>query len=248
MSQGREVTIRVKRYRPEKGDEPYFQEYRIRVRKDMVVLDALNYIKDHMDGSLTYRWSCRMGVCGSCGMMVDGEPVLTCATFLRSLRSTVTVEPLRYFPIVKDLVVDSSEFMHKISKVKPWIIRKDEKPPDEGEYPQTPLEVELYKQFSMCINCMICYSACPVYGLDTNFVGPAASALAYRYIQDTRDQGRDERLSTLLGHDGIWECTFIGECSTACPKDVDPALAIQRLKILGAQKTLRALLLPLQRR
>src|SRR5712692_1105612 len=133
------ITLEVTRYRPEEQTEPIFQSFEVPFRKDWVVLDALNYIKDQLDGSLSYRWSCRMGVCGSCGMMVNGEPKLTCATFLSNyLPGPVRVEPLQYFPIVRDLVVDITDFVRKLRRVKPWIIRAKEQPLDEGEYRQTP--------------------------------------------------------------------------------------------------------------
>jgi fumarate reductase iron-sulfur subunit len=101
-----------------------------------------------------------------------------------------------------------------------------------------------YKQYSMCINCMLCYSACPVYGLDSKFIGPAAIALAQRYNLDTRDDGAADRLDVLNEHEGLWSCTFVGECTTACPKDVDPAGAIQRYKLTAATETLKAFLMP----
>jgi len=239
------ITLQVARYSPEHDEEPSFQSFTVPFRKDWVVLDALNYIKDRLDGSLTYRWSCRMGICGSCGMMVNCEPKLTCATFLTHyLPGPVRVEPLRYFPIVRDLVIEMTEFMTKLRHVKPWIIRKEEKPLAEGEYLQTPEQLEAYKQFSMCINCMLCYAACPVYGLDPIFVGPAAIALAQRYNLDSRDQGAEERLQILSDHEGIWACTFVGECTKACPKHVDPAGAIQQYKLNSAKEWFKAFLMP----
>jgi fumarate reductase iron-sulfur subunit len=237
------VTLAVTRYRPEQESEPSLQTYEVPFRNDWVVLDALNYIKDNLDGSLSFRWSCRMGVCGSCGMMVNGSPKLTCAAFLSDdLPGPIRVEPLQYFPIIRDLVVDMGDFMHKLKKVKPWIIRKEEKPLVEGEYLQTPDQLEMYKQFSMCINCMLCYSACPVYGLEQSFIGPAAIALAQRYNLDSRDEAARERLEILSEHDGMWQCTFVGECSKVCPKNVDPAGAIQQLKLVGAVDWFRFLL------
>ncbi|MDQ3947239.1 MAG: succinate dehydrogenase/fumarate reductase iron-sulfur subunit [Actinomycetota bacterium] len=238
------VVLKVARYRPERGPDPSFDDYEIPYRDDMVVLDALNHIKDDIDGSLAYRWSCRMGVCGSCGMMVNGEPRLTCAVFLREFHpQPVVVEPLRYFPVIRDLVVDMSAFLEKLKEVKPWIIR-DEAPVSEGEYLQTPEQVEAYKQFSLCINCMLCYAACPVFGLDDDFIGPAAIALAHRYNIDSRDQGRDERRAILGVHWGAWDCTFVGECSVVCPKHVDPAVAIQRTKLDIATTSLKSVLWP----
>jgi len=186
-----------------------------------------------------------MGVCGSCGMKVNGTPKLTCATFLSDyLPGPIRVEPLDYFPVVRDLVVDLTDFMRKLKQVKPWIIRKEEKAPGEGEYLQTPDQLDTYKQFSMCINCMLCYSACPIYGLEPSFIGPAAIALAQRYNMDSRDEGAAERLKILSEHDGIWQCTFVGECTKVCPKHVDPAGAIQQYKLTGATNWVKSLLLP----
>jgi fumarate reductase iron-sulfur subunit len=239
------ITLEVMRYRPEYETEPTFQRYEVPFDKDWVVLDALNYIKDRLDGSLSYRWSCRMGVCGSCGMMVNGEPQLTCATFLsHCLPGPVRVEPLRYFPVMRDLVIDMTGFMGNLQSVKPWIIRSEEKPLSQGEYLQTPEELDVYKQFSMCINCMLCYAACPVYGLDPQFVGPAAIALAQRYNKDSRDQGTGQRLDILSQHEGIWGCTFVGECSKVCPKEVDPAGAIQQYKLTATREWFQAFLMP----
>ena len=229
------ITLEVARYSPEQHDQPCFQTYEVPAHKDWVVLDALNYIKDKLDGSLTYRWSCRMGICGSCGMMVNGEPKLTCATFLSHAVSggKIRVEPLRYFPVIRDLVTELGGFLDKLKQVRPWLIRWQDTPP-EGEFLQTPEQLDQYRQFSMCINCTLCYSACPVVGLDPVFVGPAAIALAQRYNMDSRDQGAEERMAVLAHPEGIWGCTFVGECTRVCPKHVDPAGAIQRYKLQAA--------------
>ncbi|MEK6321472.1 MAG: succinate dehydrogenase/fumarate reductase iron-sulfur subunit [Acidobacteriota bacterium] len=239
------ITVEVTRYRPEQESEPTFESFEVPLRTDWVVLDALNYIKDQVDGSLSYRWSCRMGVCGSCGMMVNGEPKLTCATFLSHYTpGPVRVEPLTYFPIVRDLVIEMTDFLVKLRSVKPWIVREDEKPLSEGEYLQTPEQLDDYTQFSMCINCMLCYAACPVYGLDEHFIGPAAIALAQRYNKDSRDQGSEERLDILSQHEGIWACTFVGECTKVCPKNVDPAGAIQQYKLTATKEWFKDFLMP----
>jgi succinate dehydrogenase iron-sulfur subunit len=239
------ITLEVTRYSPEHDQAPRFQSYQVPLRKDWVVLDALNYVKDTSDGSLTYRWSCRMGICGSCGMMVNGEPKLTCATFLDDYApGPVRVEPLRYFPVVRDLVVEIGDFMNKLQQAKPWLIRQEEKPLADGEYLQTPQQMDRYQQFSMCINCLLCYAACPVYGLDPLFIGPAALALAQRYNLDSRDQGSRERFELLSQHEGIWACTFVGECTKVCPKHVDPAGAIQQYKLEAAKEWFQSLLLP----
>ncbi len=239
------ITLQVARYRPEQETEPAFQEYAVPCRKEWVVLDALNYIKDNLDGSLAFRWSCRMGICGSCGTMVNGEPKLACATFLADYApGPVRIEPLRHFPVVRDLVVEISDFMAKLAKVKPYLIREKEKSLNQGEYLQTPAELESFRQYSMCINCLLCYAACPVYGLDPLFAGPAAIALAQRYNLDSRDQGAKDRMAILSESEGIWGCTFVGECTVACPKHVDPAGAIQRYKLAAAKDYMKSLLMP----
>ena len=239
------ITLKVTRYRPEQEEAPTAQSYEVPFNEDWVVLDALNHIKDQMDGTLSYRWSCRMGVCGSCGMMINGEPKLTCATFLRDYYpGEIRVEPLDNFPVVRDLVIDMSDFLEKFQAVKPWIVRQEEKPVEEGEYLQTPDQLSDFKQFSMCINCMLCYSACPVYGPESDFIGPAALALAHRYNMDSRDEGNEERQEVIASEEGIWNCTFVGECSEVCPKDVDPAAAIQRTKVATTGDWFKSFLLP----
>ena len=239
------ITLQVARYRPERETEPTFQEYEIPCHPEWVVLDGLNYIKDHVDGTLSHRWSCRMGICGSCGMNVNGEPKLTCATFLTDYApGPIRVEPLPNFPVIRDLIVEMGDFMRKLTTIKPWIVREEEKPLSEGEYRQSPEELSEYKQFSMCINCMLCYAACPVYGLDPKFIGPAAIALAQRYNLDSRDEGAPERLEILSQHEGIWGCTFVGDCTRVCPKNVDPAGAIQRYKLTAALKQLKSFFMP----
>lgn len=237
------ITLVVTRYRPEQESEPSTQSYEVPYRKDWVVLDALNYVKDKLDGTLSFRWSCRMGVCGSCGMMVNGTPKLTCAAFLSDyLPGPIRVEPLQYFPVVRDLVVELSDFMRKLKTVKPWVVHHEEKPLAEGEYRQTPEQLDRYKQFSMCINCVLCYAACPIYGLEGSFIGPAAIALAQRYNLDSRDEGAEERMKILSDHGGMWDCTFVGECTKVCPKNVDPAGSIQQYKLAGLVSWFKKLL------
>ncbi len=243
------ITLEVFRYSPEKNEPPHFQAYSVPFRGDWVVLDALNHIKDTEDGSLTYRWSCRMGVCGSCGMMVNGEPKLTCAAFLKDYYpGPIRVEPLANFPVIKDLVINLDDFMHKMKELKTWLIPKEQKPVSAGEYLQTPEQLAQYKQFSMCINCMLCYAACPVYGLEPKFLGPAAIALAQRYNLDSRDGARDERNDIVASSEGIWECTFVGECSKVCPKKVDPAGAIQQSKVQNTKEWWLSWLVPTGRK
>lgn len=241
------IELEVFRYCPEQQAEPTFQTYQVPFRKEWVVLDALNHIKNQIDGTLSFRWSCRMGVCGSCGMMVNGVPKLTCSAFLRDyFPHKVRVEPLSGFPVERDLVSVMDDFLEKLQEVKPWLIRKpgEEKPIEEGEYRQTPAQLKDYKQYSMCINCLLCYAACPVYAMEPSFIGPAAIALGQRYNMDSRDQGREQRQEIIASHEGIWECTFVGECSEVCPKDVDPAGAIQRAKVSSTIDWFKEVLIP----
>jgi fumarate reductase iron-sulfur subunit len=234
----------VLRFRPEQGQEPVWQTYEVPCLPDYVVLDALNAIKDDIDPTLSHRWSCRMGVCGSCGMMVNGEPKLSCKAFLRDLPATIRVEPLAHFPIERDLVTVVEDFMGKLARVKPYLIPKEKKPVEDGEYRQTPAELKRYKQYAQCINCMLCYAACPEYGLIPKFIGPAAIALAHRYNIDSRDGGREERQEEIATDEGVWECTFVGACSQVCPKHVDPAAALQQVKIASTVDWYRDHLMP----
>lgn len=227
-------TLCIQRYVPG-ANAPFHQTYELRFHEDMTVLDALNRIKESQDGSLSFRWSCRMGICGSCSAIVNGKPVLMCQTYLRGLGEAVRVAPLRNFPVIKDLVVDLDDAFEKMRSVHPYVERMEKRALEDGEYEQTPRQLEKLKQTSQCIKCMLCYSACPVYGMDKKFIGPAAGALAYRYQADSRDdQSKDRRTDAVIGKDGVYGCSFIGECSAVCPKRVDPALALQRLKLMGA--------------
>jgi fumarate reductase iron-sulfur subunit len=228
----RTIEIECLRYTPETDREPRLQIYRVPFSDDMSVLQGLQYIKDHLDGSLTFRWSCRMAICGSCGMMLNGVPVLSCHVFLRDYYpGRLSVAPMEHFPIMRDLVIDQNDFMNKLDSVKPYLIPKHEKPLAEGAYTQTPAQMNAYYQYAECINCLLCYAACPQYGLDTNFTGPAALALLHRYNADSRDQGFAARADVVNAEEGVWGCTLVGYCSDVCPKSVDPAHAINQNKV-----------------
>ncbi len=239
------LQVEILRYRPETDQDPAFQTYTVPYRDDWVILDALNHIKDNIDRTLSYRWSCHMAVCGSCGMMINGEPKLSCHAFLRDYYpNKVRIEPLANFPIERDLVAVTDDFMEKLESVKPYVIPKQERAVDDGPHLQTPAQLNAFKQYTMCINCLLCYAACPQYGLTPNFVGPAALALAHRYNLDTRDAGREQRQEIAASNEGVWDCTFVGECSQVCPKSVDPAAAIQQTKIASTIDWYKALLNP----
>lgn len=229
------IKISVMRYRPDQDDKPWAESFDIEWTQDMSILDALGAIKDDLQPELAYRWSCRMEVCGSCGMVVNGEPKLACSTFVREYadKGEIIIGALDNFPIEKDLVVDVDPFVEKLESIKPFIITKNPRALSEKEYPQTPKALAKFKQYTMCINCMLCYQACPQIGLNADFLGPAATALAHRYNLDNRDEGAKERYAVLNKEDGIWPCTFVGYCSEVCPKHVDPAGAVQQVKAQG---------------
>ncbi|WP_094751512.1 succinate dehydrogenase/fumarate reductase iron-sulfur subunit [Psychromonas sp. CD1] len=239
------IVIDILRYRPEMDEKPFTQSFEVPYIEDTSILEALQYIKDHLDSTISFRWSCRMAICGSCGLMIDNIPKLGCKAFLRDYYpNKISLEPLANFPIERDLVVVMDDFMQKLESVKPYLIPGDNACMSSGEYQQTPLQMEKYKQFSMCINCGLCYAACPQYGLDNNFIGPAALALLARYDRDSRDAGSAQRMKILNQEEGVWGCTFVGYCSTVCPKKVDPAAAIQLLKVESSKDYLIGLFKP----
>lgn len=229
----KDVIFRVQRYDPEKSGKPHFDIFVVPTTRGMTVLDALLYIKENLDSTLAFRTSCRMAICGSCGMLINKYPHLACHTQIGELKTkTVTVEPLPNLPVIKDLVVDLSPLFEKHRLVKPYIIRADISEMDNptAEFAQSPEELEGFLQFTYCVKCGICLSACPTSATDGRFLSPQALAQCYRYCADTRDSGEMERFPLIDNEDGIWHCHLAGACSDACPKGVDPALAIQLLK------------------
>ena len=245
MASPRTIAIECLRYDPETDRSPRRQSYEVPFTDEMSVLQGLQYIKDHLDGSLTFRWSCRMAVCGSCGMMLNGVPALSCSTFLRDYHPDgVRVEPLTHFPIVRDLVIDQADFLRKLESVKPYLIADTPRSVEEGTYRQTPAQMDDYYQYAQCINCLLCYAACPQYGLTPGFTGPAALALLHRYNADSRDGGRSERMPVINAEEGVWGCTLVGYCSQVCPKGVDPARAVNQNKINSTKDYFRHWLMP----
>ena len=230
------IDMEVLRYRPGRDAAPVWQRYTVPYADDGSVLQALQYVKDELDGTLSYRWSCRMAICGSCGMMVDGKPRLACQTFLRELQpGPVRIEALAHFPIERDLVVSLDGFIAKLEGIHPYLIPKEARTLAQGEYLQTPAQVEQYEPYSACINCALCYAACPQFGLDPDFTGPGVLALLHRYNADSRDGGRAQRMAVLNAEEGVWSCTAVGYCSEVCPKGVDPANAVNQNKVNSAK-------------
>ena len=245
----RQIQLEVLRYNPETDSAPRFQTYAVPCLNEWVVLDALNYVKENLDPTLSYRWSCHMAVCGSCGMMVNGEPKLACKAFIHEYKEgQIKVEPMANFPIERDLVTSVEDFITKLASVKPYLIPKEDKPVSAGEFKQTPAELKKFKQYTLCINCMLCYAACPQYALVPEFLGPAAISMAHRYNQDSRDGGRDQRQEVVASDEGVWECSFVGACSEVCPKHVDPAGALQQVKVASTIDWYKEHLMPWMKR
>jgi succinate dehydrogenase / fumarate reductase iron-sulfur subunit len=208
--------------------------YDLKYRKGMTVLDALIEIREKQDSTLAFRHSCRMGICGSCGMTINGLPGLACHTQVSELKSdNVKLEPMHNMAVVRDLVVDILPFFDHHRSVRPYLMRKNitERDGSDREYKMLQEEVSKFLQFDYCIMCGLCYAACPTAALDPAYTGPQAIAQAFRYMADPRDEGWKERIDLLDTSHGVWRCHAAGACSFVCPKDVDPAKAIQMARV-----------------
>jgi len=217
-----QIILKIQRYNPDTDKEPFFQEYNVEVDPNERLLDALMQVKRFHDGSLGFRKSCAHGVCGSDAMRINGKDGLACKTLVKDVvkedGETVTVEPLHHLPILRDLIVNQDLFFEKYRSIKPFLIN-DEKV--EGkERLQSQEERMAFDDTTNCILCASCYSACPVLDQKPNFIGPAASAQAYRFIADSRDKATDERLDLLDVPDGAWGCDNHFKCTKACPRSI----------------------------
>ncbi len=235
------VKFKVLRFERNTTPSPRVDSFDVPVKKGTTVLDALHYIKENLDSTLAWRYSCRMGVCGSCGMFVNGFPRLACNTQVLELEADVVdIKPLPNFDTIRDLVPDLSVLFEKHRSVRPYTLRKDMAEVDNpsGEFFQSSEEMERYIQFTYCIKCGLCMAACPTVATDKRYLGPQSLTQAHRYNADTRDEGGEERKDVALGPHGVFRCHFAGACSEACPKGVDPAFAIQLLKRDGFKGSL----------
>ncbi len=229
------VVLKVFRFNPENEDKPKYEKYELDLREDAVLLDALNEIKWKIDGTLSYRRSCRHGICGSCAVKLNGKNVLACKTPLKKaiedFGEELVVEPLsnKKEKIIKDLVIDKKDFWDKNHKVKPFLIAEiDEHPKTENLI--KPEEVEALEEADYCIACGCCYYACESLRENKEFLGPQALAKTYRFSADKRDNAKKERLSLVdsLGI-GVWDCVKCQACIEVCPKGVDPFTKITHL-------------------
>ncbi|MDQ3879643.1 MAG: succinate dehydrogenase iron-sulfur subunit [Chloroflexota bacterium] len=220
-----EVELRIQRFNPEIDDEPHWEHYAVMADPSDRVLDLLHQVKWYIDGTLTFRRSCAHGVCGSDAMMINGRNRLACQYLVRDAGTFVTIEPMRGIPVVKDLLVDMDPFWDKYRSVLPFLIN-DDVPTDGRERRQSPDDRERYDDTTKCIACGACTTACPSFWSNERFVGPAAIVNAHRFIFDSRDQGRDERLRILAEADGVWRCRTIFNCVEACPRGINITGAI----------------------
>ncbi len=240
---GRTILLKVYRHNPNlAGDKPRMVTYRVPFKRGLTVLEALLWAKENADPALAFRYSCRMGICGACGILINGQPRLGCETQIAELGTDIVeVGPLTNFPVVRDVVTDFTDFFSHHRKIKPYLIH-----PENGslkavdrEFLQTEEEKLAYYQFTMCIMCGLCDAACPVVAMDKEFLGPQAVAQAYRFTVDSRDKGWPERRDIMEGPHGCWRCELAGSCSAVCPKGVDPALGVQLMKREVLRRRLR---------
>lgn len=227
------ITVRIKRFDPEKDKEPYLQDFTLEAEPSERVLDVLLDIKERLDGTLTFRKSCAHGVCGSDAMMINGKERLACKTLVRDVTTadstTVTVEPLRGMTVQRDLMVDQTGFFKAFRSVKPYLI--SDRKPEAKEFRQSPEERARFDDPTACILCSSCYSACPVVReKNPNFVGPAATIQAARFVMDSRDDGLAPRAEVLDSPDGVWACDNHFDCTRVCPRGIKVTKNINALK------------------
>jgi len=226
------VFFNILRFNPDNDKKPYFQKFEIPfIRKDLTVLEGLYYIQQRLDNSLAFRSSCRAAICGSCAMHINGKYSLACNTLVLKLKSDiVTVRPLSHMAILKDLVVDMKPFWENYEHIKPYLI-PGKSLPTNGEQIQSPEERTKIDVVIDCILCACCHSSCPVTALHEKYLGPMAFINMSRFLSDTRDNAKEERLAIVNDEYGVWRCHTVFNCQEACPKDLNPSGSIANLKM-----------------
>ncbi len=228
----RTVHFEIYRYDPDKDAKPYMQKLQVELQPtDRMLLDALIRIKSEVDDSLSLRRSCREGVCGSDAMNINGKNGLACVTSMLDIKQPIVLRPLPGLPVIRDLIVDMSQFFKQYHSIKPYLV--NDTPPPEKERLQTPAEREELNGLYECILCACCSTACPSFWWNPDkFVGPAGLLQAYRFIADSRDQATNERLDDLHDPYRLFRCHTIMNCVDVCPKNLNPTLAIGKIKEL----------------
>jgi succinate dehydrogenase / fumarate reductase iron-sulfur subunit len=225
-------TFKVYRWDPDQGGNPTLDSYEIDLDQcGPMVLDALIKIKNEIDSTLTFRRSCREGVCGSCSMNIDGTNTLACTKFISEVKGDVKIYPLPHMAVIKDLVPDLTQIFAQYQSIEPWL--KTETPAPERERPQTPEDRAKLDGLWECILCFSCSTACPSYWWNGDrYLGPAVLLQAYRWIADSRDEAIGERLDQLEDPFRLYRCHTIMNCTKTCPKGLNPAKAIAEIKKL----------------
>ena len=224
-------TFRVYRWDPDSGETPRIDSYTVDLDDcGPMVLDAVIKIKDEVDSTLTFRRSCREGVCGSCAMNIDGTNTLACTRFISDIKGDVKIYPLPHMKVVKDLVPDLTDAYAQYASIEPWLKTETPAPPD-AERLQSPEEREQLDGLWECILCFCCTTSCPSYWWNGDrYLGPAALLQAYRWVADSRDEHTGERLDALEDPFRLYRCHTIMNCTKTCPKDLNPAKAIGAIK------------------
>ena len=225
------VKLSIYRYDPDTDSRPAMRDYVVEGYRGTMVLDLINHIKDHLDDSLSFRRSCREGVCGSDAMNINGKNRLACVTTIAELAQPIVLRPLPGVPVVRDLIVDLSEFWLQYHSIKPYLVNDD--PPPERERLQSPEQRDQLNGLYECILCACCSTACPTFWWNPDrFVGPAGLLQAYRFITDSRDLDTNQRLDNLNDAYRLFRCRTIMNCADVCPKGLNPALAISEIRNL----------------
>ncbi len=223
-----DVDLRIKRFDPEHDDKPHWEDYRVQVDESDRVLDALHQVRWYTDGSLAFRRSCAHGVCGSDAMVINGSNRLACVLLISEVGHSLTVEPLRGLPVLKDLVVDMEPFFEQYKSVKPWLVNDHD--PGDRERLQSPEDRRRFDDTTKCILCAACTTSCPVFWANDSYVGPAAIVNAHRFVYDSRDEAAAERLEILDDRSGTWACRTAFNCTDACPRGIKVTEAIEDVK------------------
>ncbi len=235
----RKKNLQVYRWDPDSGANPRVDSYEVDLDKcGQMVLDALIHIKDEIDSTLTFRRSCREGICGSCAMNIDGVNTLACTRVISDIKSDIRIYPLPHTQVVKDLVPDLSHFYAQYAAIKPWM-QTSSAPPEDSERVQSKVDREKLDGLYECILCACCSTSCPSYWWNSDrYLGPAILLQAYRWIIDSRDENTDTRLDELQDPFSLYRCHTIMNCTNTCPKGLNPAKAIAETKKLLAKKML----------
>lgn len=224
-----DLVVRVYRFSPGVDEHHLWATYRVPKLPRMTVLDALFAIQNEQDDSLSFRYSCRVGMCGSCGMVVNGRPRLTCSTGVEEFGDRIEVAPLFNLPVIKDLVVDMDPFFEKWERIVPYLVPRDpESPP--AVIPPGSAERGVIDQNLECITCALCYAGCGAAASDPDYLGPAALNRAYALVQDSRDAATSHRMAIVDDEKGIWRCRTQFSCTEFCPKHLSPTHTIQQLR------------------